>query len=236
MILVILAAVCLITVPLTGGHLGRLAELRLRCLWLAPLALAVQVLIVTIAPDGNRSLHTAVHIGTYVLIGIFLGVNLRLPGVRVIAAGALSNAIAIVTNGGVMPASAWAARIAGLTERAGFNNSAQLAHPHLQLLGDLIPVPGPWPLQNVLSIGDCLIFAGMLVLLHRTCGPSATSHAQAPKQHDEPARSHHGGNPNASRARIGPIGNATARRAARPLPRACTGLVRRGDADRQRRA
>ena len=57
------------------------AELRLRCLWLAPLALAVQVLIVTIAPDGNRSLHTAVHIGTYVLIGIFLCVNLRLPGV-----------------------------------------------------------------------------------------------------------------------------------------------------------
>ena len=34
-------------------------------------------------------------------------------------------------------------------------------------LGDLIPVPGPLP--NVLSIGDCIIFAGMLVLLHRAC-------------------------------------------------------------------
>jgi hypothetical protein len=199
MILVILAAACLITVPLSGGHLGRLAELRLRCLWLAPLALALQVLIVTIAPDGNRSLHSAVHIGTYVLIGIFLFANLRLPGLRVIAAGALANAIAIVTNGGIMPASATAARIAGLTERAGFNNSAELAHPHLQWLGDIIPIPGPWPLQNVLSIGDVIIFAGMLVLLHRTCGRSADSHEQPPRQHDEPARSHHGGDPEPAR-------------------------------------
>lgn len=142
MILVVLAAVCLITVPLTGGRLGRLAELRLRCLWLTPLALAVQVLIVTIAPDGNRSLHAVAHVGTYVLIGIFICANLRLPGLRVIAAGALANATAIVSNGGVMPASATASRIAGLTESAGFNNSAQLAHPHLQWLGDIIPFLG----------------------------------------------------------------------------------------------
>ena len=79
-----------------------------------------------------------------------------------------------------MPASATAMRIAGLTERAGFDNSALLAHPHLQWLGDVIPVPGPWPLQNVLSIGDCIIFAGMLMLLHRTCGRSAPPQVQVP--------------------------------------------------------
>ncbi len=178
MILIVLAALCLVTVPLTGGHLSRLGELRLRWLWLAPLALAAQVLIVTVAPNGDRSLHTAVHVGSYVLIGIFVCANLRVPGARAIAAGALSNAIAIVANGGVMPASATAMRIAGLTERAGFNNSALLAHPHLQWLGDIIPVPGPWPLQNVLSIGDCIIFAGMLVLLHRTCRRSAPPQLQ----------------------------------------------------------
>ena len=82
MILVVLAALCLVTVPVTGGHLSRLGELRLRWLWLAPLALAVQVLIVTVAPSGDRSLHTAVHIGSYVLIGIFVCANLRVrvPG------------------------------------------------------------------------------------------------------------------------------------------------------------
>jgi hypothetical protein len=33
----------------------------------------------------------------------------------------------------------------------------------------VIPVPAPFGLGNALSIGDCLIFAGMLVLLHRAC-------------------------------------------------------------------
>ena len=39
MILFGLAALCLISVPLTGGKLSRLAKLQLRWLWTAPLAL-----------------------------------------------------------------------------------------------------------------------------------------------------------------------------------------------------
>jgi hypothetical protein len=69
-----------------------------------------------------------------------------------------------------MPASATAIRIAGLDHRAGFTNSALVGHPHLAFLGDVIPVPGPWPIGNVLSIGDLVIFAGALVVLHRACG------------------------------------------------------------------
>jgi len=171
MILIVLAAVCVLSVPLTGGRLRRLATLRLRWVWTAPAALALQVVIVTIAPNGSPALHHAVHIGTYVLLGIFLWANLRLPGAAVIAGGAVLNAVAIVVNGGVMPAWETAQRIAGLTEGSGFNNSAHLAHPLLVWLGDVIPVPGPLP--NVLSVGDVLIFAGMLVLLHRTCRADA---------------------------------------------------------------
>lgn len=166
MILIVLAALCVITVPLTGGSLGQLAQLRLRWLWLAPLALALQVVIVTIAPGGNHVLHAAVHVATYVLIGIFLWANRRIAGATVIGLGALANTVAIVANAGTMPASATAQRIAGLTEGAGFHNSGVIAHPHLFWLGDIIPVPGPLP--NVLSVGDLIIFTGMLVLLHRT--------------------------------------------------------------------
>ncbi|MGA2924798.1 MAG: DUF5317 domain-containing protein [Solirubrobacteraceae bacterium] len=167
MILIVLAALCVISVPLAGGRLGRLAELQLRCLWLAPLALAVQVVIVTIAPGGNETLHAAIHLCTYGLAGVFLWANRRVPGIVVLAAGALLNAFVIVINGGVMPAWATAQRLAGLVEGGGFHNSAQLAHPHLLWLGDVIPVPGPLP--NVLSVGDCVIYLGMLVLLHRAC-------------------------------------------------------------------
>jgi hypothetical protein len=163
----VLAALCLLTVPLTGAHLGRLAELQLRSLCTAPLALGLQVVIVTIAPGGDRTLHAAVHVGTYVLIGVFLWANRHIAGTRLIALGAASNTLAIVINGGVMPASRTAERLAGLHLGSGFNNSAAVAHPHLLWLGDIIPIPGPLP--NTLSVGDVVIFAGMLVLLHVTC-------------------------------------------------------------------
>lgn len=182
MILVVLAALCVVSVPLSGGNLARLAELRLRLLWTAPAALALQVLIVTIAPGGNETVHAVVHIATYALLGVFLWANRRLPGAVLIGGGALTNALAIVVNSGVMPQWATAQRLAGLPASSGFQNSAALAHPHLLWLGDVIPVPAPFGLNNVLSIGDCLIFAGMVVLLHRTCraAPEAAQPQPAP--------------------------------------------------------
>jgi hypothetical protein len=169
MILIALAGLCVLSVPVFGGHLSRLAELRLRGLWIPVLALALQVVITTLAPGGHRALHDEIHVATYVLLGVFLWTNRRLPGVPIIATGALMNGLAIVLNGGVMPSAAAAQRIAGLKATAGFQNSAHLAHPVLLWLGDIIPWPGPLP--NVLSIGDCLIYAGTLVLLQRTCRP-----------------------------------------------------------------
>lgn len=167
MILIVLAGLCVLSVSLRGRDLRRLADLRLHGLWVPVLALALQVVITTLAPDGSHGLHTAIHLVTYALIAVFLGLNRRLPGLAVIALGAGGNALAIVLNGGVMPASAAALRLAGLHLGPGFHNSVVLAHPVLPWLGDIIPWPGPMP--NVLSVGDCLIYAGTLVLLHRVC-------------------------------------------------------------------
>ena len=167
MILVVLAALCVLTVPLTGGHLKRLATIEVRHLWLPFIAVGLQLWITTLAPNGDRTLYAAIHIATYALIAAFVISNRHLPGVAVIAAGALLNGAVIVINGGVMPAAQSAQRIAGMTIKAGFNNSAHLAHPHLLWLGDVIPVPGPLP--NVLSVGDVVVFVGLVVLLHRVC-------------------------------------------------------------------
>jgi hypothetical protein len=87
-----------------------------------------------------------------------------------VALGTGLNLLAISFNRGVMPASSAALRIAGIDVRAGFDNSAALAHAHLAFLGDVIPVPGPWPIGNVLSAGDLIIFVGALVVLHHACG------------------------------------------------------------------
>jgi Family of unknown function (DUF5317) len=171
MILIVLALLCLASVPLTGGSLSRLASIRVRGTWVPVVALAIQVLITTVIRDGHEELHKAVHIATYVLIGVFLWSNRRLPGVKVIGLGAFLNALVITVNGGQMAASRAAERLAGLHLGAGFENSAPLAHPHLLWLGDVIPWPGPLP--NVLSVGDCLIYIGTLILLHRLCRRSA---------------------------------------------------------------
>jgi len=167
MILVALAGLCVLSVPVFGGQLSRITDLRLRCLWIPMVALALQVLITTIATTGHETLHAAIHIATYALLGLFLVINRQMPGTRLMMSGTLMNALVIVLNGGVMPATATAERLAGLRLGGGFHNSMHLAHPVLPWLGDIIPWPGPLP--NVLSVGDCLIFAGTMWLLHRSC-------------------------------------------------------------------
>jgi hypothetical protein len=177
MVLIALAALCVLSVPLCGGNLGRLAELRLRGLWIPMLALALQVVITEIATGGSPTAHRVIHITTYLMIGLFLWVNRRLPGIIVVGLGTLFNAAAIIANGGVMPASQTAERISGLRLGAGFHNSVTVAHPALAWLGDIIPWPGPLP--NVLSVGDLAIFAGTAILLHRTCGRRASRRARS---------------------------------------------------------
>jgi hypothetical protein len=168
MLLVIAALALIASVPLAGGRLSRLADIRLRAVWAVLLAAAIQVGVTQI-PGGSHALHAGLHVFSYVLDAYFVFANRRLRGVPVVALGAALNLLAIIANGGVMPASASALRIAGVAERAGFDNSAAIAHAHLALLGDVIPVPGPWPIGNVLSVGDLIICAGALIVLHHAC-------------------------------------------------------------------
>jgi Family of unknown function (DUF5317) len=169
MLLVIAAIALLVTVPLAGGRLSRLADIRVRAVWAVLLAAGIQVGISNVAPGGSHVLHAALNVLSYVLDAYFIFANRRLAGVPLVAIGAALNVLAITTNGGVMPANAVALRTAGITARAGFDNSAALAQPHLAFLGDVFPVPGPWPIGNVLSAGDLVILLGALVLLHVTC-------------------------------------------------------------------
>jgi hypothetical protein len=169
MLLVVTALALLVSVPLAGGRLSALGEIRPRAIWAVLLAVAIQVAITQIA-GGSHALHAVLHVLSYGLDAYFVFANRRLKGVPLVALGAALNVLAIITNGGVMPANATALRISGIASRPGFDNSAVLAHPHLACLGDVIPVPGPWPIGNVLSVGDLIIFLGALIVLHAACG------------------------------------------------------------------
>jgi hypothetical protein len=176
-LLVYAALLILATVPLAGGSLAALADAPVRGSGVVLLALGVQILITTVVPGLGEDAFRAVHAGTYALLAWFLWLNRGLPGVWIIGAGGAANAVAILANGGVMPAAPHALEAAGLpAETPGeFANSAAVHSPVLGWLGDVFAVPEALgPLANVFSVGDVLIAIGLAVALHRLAArPSA---------------------------------------------------------------
>ena len=170
-LMLVVFALCLLTVPLTGGKLTRLGDLRLRLPGLAVGAIGLQVLIVTVAPgDALAGLHAPLHVLSYGLLGAFGWVNRRVTGVPVVLAGGALNAVAILANGGVMPADPAIADAAANHAAPGeFINSTAMDDARLGFLGDVLATPDSLPLQNVYSVGDAIVVLGLLVVVHAAC-------------------------------------------------------------------
>lgn len=159
-----------LSVVVAGGNLRRLGELEFRGVPVLLAALLVQILIISVVPEGNEGVKQAVHIGSYLLVFGFLAANLRVPGVWIIAVGAFLNFVVIAANEGVMPADPGALRLAGMERDEGsFQNSRQVEDPRLPWLGDQFALPESWPVSNVFSGGDVLIVLGATVGMHTVC-------------------------------------------------------------------
>ncbi len=171
MLVLVVLLVCAATVPLAGGRLSALADLRFRGVGLLGAALGVQILILAVLDGADSVVLGAAYVATFLAAGVFVWANRRVPGVLLLGLGGALNATAIVANGGVMPARAGALEAAGrpLAED-GFRNSAAVAEAHLAWLGDTFAIPSRVPLANVFSIGDLVLVLGVLVLLHVSCG------------------------------------------------------------------
>jgi hypothetical protein len=151
-------------------RLVRLACVRIKRLWLVWLALLDQVLVISILPSRPHTLLAVAHVLSYALAGLFLWSNRRLPGLWLIALGGALNTVAILANGGTMPASASALATSGWRAARGhFANSAVLAHPRLAFLGDVFATPRWLPGHDVFAIGDLTIVAGVALLVWRVC-------------------------------------------------------------------
>lgn len=160
----------LASVPLARGRISALADLPLRRPWLALLAIAIQIVVISLLPGGDHTFHTTFHLLSYFLLGAFAWSNRKITGVPIIALGGLCNFLAIAANGGVMPADADAiASLAHSTAEGEFANSQILENPKLLFLGDVFATPASWPLHNVFSIGDAILVIGVAVLVHCAC-------------------------------------------------------------------
>jgi Family of unknown function (DUF5317) len=163
--------ILLLTVPLAGGQLSRVGEVRIRWIGLAVLAFAIQVMLVTVVPEGNSTVHRILHLGTYALAAACLLRNLDLRFVWLVGVGGLLNLIAIAANSGVMPARRGALETAGLDVQSGqFANSDFVEDAHVAFLGDVFAVPAGWPGANVFSVGDVLMLLGVFLAIHAAAG------------------------------------------------------------------
>jgi hypothetical protein len=170
LLLVVCFAVAVLTVPLAGGRLARLASLSLARAWALGVALAIQVLIISVIPEGAPGLHAVAHVASYGFVVAFLVANRGVPGLWLVAIGAGLNLVAIAANGGVMPASRAALARAGQSvESESFANSAAVTDAKLAFLGDIFAVPQPLPFANVFSVGDVCIVLGAALVVHRVC-------------------------------------------------------------------
>jgi hypothetical protein len=145
-----------------GGRLTGLAALRFR--WAPAIALGlIAQLALFSEPVTARigDLGPAVYVGTTSLVVLAVIRNRTIPGMPIVAAGAASNLLAIVANGGYMPAGRSALEALGKVEPTVYSNSALMPDPVLWPLTDVFAMPRWIPGANIFSVGDVLIALGV---------------------------------------------------------------------------
>jgi hypothetical protein len=172
-IIVIVIAAALVR----GGSLRHFAALRLRWLPLVIIGFVLQLLIFT--PFANTPVIAfatlPIYVLSLVLVTIWVAANWRVPGMTLIAIGLALNVAVIAANGGHMPVSPDAARLAGKYDMLVTDDPAISKHivavdgqVRLWLLSDLIAVPKGVPFAAVLSIGDIVLTVGIGILCYST--------------------------------------------------------------------
>jgi hypothetical protein len=156
-----------------GGRIGGLADVRIRAVWLFFAALGLQLIafpspLFPVQVPGGVA--TVLSVGSYVCLLAVTAVNVRLPGMAIAGLGMASNMLAIVVNGGHMPALPSAMRDAGLSYEGVYNNSVADSSPNLAWLVDRWAAPSWVPFGNVFSAGDVLLAVGVVVLVVAAMG------------------------------------------------------------------
>jgi len=151
---------------LLGVRLERLGDLQFHWAWLAIAGLIAQVVlfspaVASVVGEAGPALYVASTVAVFVAVLR----NWRIPGLAIVAIGAVCNLLAIAANGGIMPAAPDAVAALGMEAAEGFSNSVVIADPALRPLTDIFALPTWMPAANVFSVGDVLIGVGVAVVI-----------------------------------------------------------------------
>jgi hypothetical protein len=155
---------------LLGGRVRNLEHVRFRWWQLAVGGLVVQLLLFA-DPIQERvgSEGPIIYVASTLAVLLALLRNLRLPGLAVIAVGAVLNLAPILANGGYMPSSpeVWRELTGAAAVPVAFYSNVSLIGPDtlFPFLGDIFAFPRPLPMATAFSLGDAIIALGAVVFL-----------------------------------------------------------------------
>ncbi len=149
-----------------GGRPAGLGSLRFRWSGVMLAGLLVQVVLFSDTVAGRiGALGPPIYVASTVLVLAAVVANRSIPGMAIVALGAVSNLAAIVANGGYMPAARSALDALGKSDPTTYSNSSSVESPALGPLTDVFAMP-PWlPFANVFSVGDVLIVVGVVTTI-----------------------------------------------------------------------
>jgi Family of unknown function (DUF5317) len=154
----------------TRGSFGRLLRLPIRSIWLAIVALGIQIALefIDVPKDRIDDVGFGLLMGSYALLLAFCFVNLRVPAMWIVAAGFAVNIAVIGLNQG-MPTrdqevtTASGGAIQRPIERT-VKHRPESDDDLLPSLGDQIVIPDP--IDEVISIGDIVLGVGIVAVCY----------------------------------------------------------------------
>ena len=155
------------------GNLKGLATLKLKWGWVFPILLLIQIGVTSLQDEVEfiGEIGGYLYILIYIIGFIFLYINRNLPGLVLILIGVFLNFLVISVNGGRMPVSAEAAAAidpmyvevfkAAITESEYAKHILLTESSNLKFLADIIPLSKPYPITQIISIGDVVMNIGI---------------------------------------------------------------------------
>jgi len=132
-----------------------LHETNIKLIYLFPLPFVLQFL-----PISNRILMMVV---SYSLLFFLLSINHHVEGFKLIMLGSALNFLAILLGNGRMPVYGPLANKMGLLP--SIKHALLEKFTPILLIGDVIPAYTPWGRKFLISIGDVLVYVGLLIFM-----------------------------------------------------------------------